>query len=59
MAKFREAPCEFYICHGECKKNRDADYNKLCQTCNGYRPRPGYKSIGNAKRHKEKTKYIE
>lgn len=61
MAKFREAPCEYYICHGEvCQKGfKDAIQNGRCQTCKKYRPRKGYKSVGNAKRNAEKNRYVE
>lgn len=39
MAKFRETPCKFYICKGECEKNRAAEYKRYCQKCNKYVPR--------------------
>ena len=60
MAKYREAPCENYVCKGECKKGfKDASQAGRCQTCAKYRPRKGYKSVGNLKRNKEKARYIE
>lgn len=60
MAKYREAPCENYVCVGDCKKgHKDAKQNGRCQTCSDYRARKGYKSIGNAKRKAEKNRYIE
>ena len=60
MAKYREAPCERFVCHGECSKgHKDAAQNGICQTCKDYLPRKGYKSIGDAKRRKEKNKYYE
>ena len=59
MAHFREAPCIHYVCKGECKKGRDAEQNGICQTCSKYRPRKGYKSVGNEKRKKERYKYYE
>lgn len=60
MAKFREAPCEFYICKGECKKGiNDAAQRGRCQTCAKYRPRKGFKSVGKQKRNASLNKYIE
>lgn len=60
MAKFREAPCEFYVCKGECSKGfKDASQTGRCQTCEKYRGRKGYKSPGKEKRAKEKARYIE
>ena len=62
MAKDRLAVCEYYICKGECKKNRDAEQNGYCQTCNKYKPRKGSKRIvrelkNKYKKEKEKNKY--
>lgn len=40
MAKFREIPCEFYVCLHNCSKGRkDAEHKGICQTCSKYRPR--------------------
>lgn len=39
MAKFRETPCKFYVCKGECEKNRTAEYKGYCQKCDKYTPR--------------------
>lgn len=45
MAKTREEPCISYVCHGECKKGRDADHKGYCQKCNLYKPRCKRKHI--------------
>ena len=39
MAKFREIPCLYYVCKGECKKGRDAEQYGYCQKCGKYQPR--------------------
>lgn len=59
MAKLREAPCQYYVCKGECKKGRDAEQNGICQTCAKYYPRKGFKSGSRRKRQQEKEKYVE
>lgn len=60
MANYKEAPCQYYICKGECSKGfKDASQKGRCQTCKKYRPRKGYVSTGNAKRRQEKNRYIE
>ncbi len=56
MAKFREAPCEHYIKHGECSKGRKAEQRGICQTCDKYCPRRGYKAVGNKKRNQLREK---
>ena len=63
--KTREVQCEFYICHGECTKGKDADFYGLCQTCPQYKKLPGGKPArtdNRAKklekiRHKEERNY--
>lgn len=39
MAKARETPCLYYICKGECSKNRQAEHKGYCQRCDKYKPR--------------------
>ena len=39
MAKYREIPCKYYICAGQCQKGREADHAHYCQKCNKYEPR--------------------
>lgn len=39
MAADRQTPCMYYICAGECKKNRKAEHKGYCQHCNKYKPR--------------------
>ena len=52
MAKFRETPCMYYICLGECKKGkRDATHKGRCQTCDKYVPRAKVRRV-NQKRLK-------
>lgn len=55
--KDRLAPCIYYICKGQCKYNKDAEQNKLCQHCDKYVPRKGFKKSD--KRRKEKERYYE
>lgn len=57
MAKDRLAPCQFYICKGECSKGKNAEQNKTCKTCSKYRPRKGFKVVN--KKREEKYKYYE
>lgn len=37
--KFKEVPCENYICIYECKLGRMAEHFGYCQKCNKYIPR--------------------
>lgn len=40
MAVYREIPCKYYVCKGECQKGKkDAEHNGRCQTCSKYKPR--------------------
>ena len=41
MAKDRERVCAYYVCEGQCLKGREGTFNKACQTCNKYNPKPG------------------
>lgn len=52
----REIPCEFYVCKGECKKNRKASHSKACQICNLYRPRSRKPHKGNGSKHAKAKK---
>ena len=56
--KDRLAPCQFYICKGKCSKGREAEQKGLCQHCDKYRPRKGWKNT-NDKRRKERYKYYD
>ena len=58
MAKDRLAPCEYYICKGQCSKGKEAEQKGLCQHCDKYRPRKGWKNT-NDKRRKERYKYYD
>ena len=37
----REIQCEFYICHGQCRKNKKADFYGICQHCQLYIKKKG------------------
>lgn len=50
MAKFREAPCQYYLNEGNCSKGRDGTYKNYCQRCNKYNPRKGYVCKPNKKK---------
>jgi hypothetical protein len=43
MAKGREIQCLHYICEHQCDLGKDAVFRKLCQTCSGYKKKPGAK----------------
>ena len=55
--KDRLAPCIYYICKGECTKGRNAKQKKLCQTCDKYKARKGFKVVN--KKKENKYKYYE
>lgn len=50
MAKYREAPCQFYICMHDCKKGKDAEHNGTCQHCREYLARKGFQYTVNKKK---------
>ena len=49
MAKYRETPCEFYICLGPCAKGRNAEHNGYCQKCGLYKPRAKVRHVNKKK----------
>ncbi len=55
--KDRLAPCIYYECKGQCSKGFEAEQKGICQHCNKYQARKGFKIID--KRRKEKEKYKE
>lgn len=57
--KDRIESCEFYVCKGECKKGRDADYSKYCQKCSLYKPRVRKKHINLKKKKLENIRKNE
>lgn len=59
MAHYRETPCEFYICKNSCKKDKKAEHNGLCQTCDKYRPRAKVRHINKKKQYLDKLKRKE
>ena len=60
MAKFREEPCEYYVCENHpCKKNRDATHGKYCQKCGAYKPRAKVRHLNRKKQELEKIRRKE
>lgn len=59
MAKDRLTPCLYYICKGECKKDRDADYGGYCQKCDKYKPRARVRHLNQKKQKLEKIRKRE
>lgn len=57
MSKERLAPCIYYVCKGKCDKGRNAEQKKLCQTCDKYKARKGFKVVN--KKKENKYKYYE
>lgn len=55
--KDKLAPCQYYICKGECQKGFEAEQKGICQHCKKYRARKGFKVSD--KRYKEKNKYYD
>ena len=59
MAKDRLTPCLYYICKGECEKNRDAEHNGYCQKCDKYKPRVHEHHVNHKKEKLEKIRKKE
>lgn len=59
MARYRETPCNFYICFGQCIKKRDAEHKGYCQRCDKYKPRARVKHRNKKKDEIEKQKRKE
>lgn len=59
MAKYREDPCEFYICINQCSKGRKAVHEKYCQKCELYVPRCKQKHENRKKKELEKVRKKE
>lgn len=59
--KTREIQCKFYICHGKCTKNKEADFYGICQHCGRYEKKEGVKPnrIDNRKKKMDKIKNKE
>ncbi len=51
MAHYRETPCLYYICKGECTKGRDAEHGNYCQKCDKYFPRVKERHINKKKKY--------
>lgn len=58
MAKYREMPCMYYICVGECKKGRVAEHKGYCQKCAKYRPRAKGHFVNKKRQYNEKQRSI-
>ena len=56
MSKYRETPCKFYICRGECSKGRAAEHKTYCQHCSKYYPRAKVRHINQKKRYNEQQR---
>ena len=56
MAKFRETPCKYYICKGQCEKGKEAEYKGLCQHCSKYEPRYKMKHKNRKRKEVEKAR---
>lgn len=59
MAKDRIEPCKFYICEGQCIKNRTANHKGYYQKCSKYVPRVRKKHINEKKQKLEKIRRDE
>ena len=53
--KDRGVVCKFYICEGSCSKGREGTFNKYCQKCDKYFPRPGGKNTKEDRRKEKRT----
>lgn len=56
MSKFREIPCIYYVCYGQCSKGRAAAYKSYCQHCDKYVPRVKGTLPNKKKLYEEKSK---
>ena len=56
MAKDRIEPCKYYICAGQCSKNREANHRGYWQKCDKYVPRVRRKHINKKKEKIEKLR---
>lgn len=61
MAKYREDPCMYYVCKGQCKKGMDADHKGHCQHCSKYRARARVRHVNQKKIaiQKEKARIMD
>ena len=59
MAKFREAPCKYYLNEGNCSKGRVGTYRTYCQKCSKYDPRKGYVCKPNKKKEEKYKEHKE
>lgn len=54
--KTREIQCKFYICHGQCSKNKEASFYGICQKCQLYEKKDGVKPNRSDNRKKKMDK---
>ena len=59
MAADRQTPCLYYICAGQCTKDRKADHAHYCQKCSKYRPRAKVRYTNRKKEKLEKIRKEE
>lgn len=59
MAKQREEVCKFYVCEGNCSKNREANFRGYCQRCTKYEARCKAKHLNKKREYNERLKSIE
>lgn len=57
--KDREIVCEHYVCKGNCKLGKNADFRGLCQTCPSYRKLAGAKPARIDSRRKKLDKILK
>lgn len=56
MSNYRETPCKYYICFGECSKGRKAEQKGYCQHCGKYMPRARIHYVNKKKLYNEKIR---
>lgn len=49
MSKTREIACLYYVCEGNCDKDRKAEINGYCQHCDLYTKRAHIKTVNRKK----------
>lgn len=56
MSKYRENPCKYYLCYGECSKGREAAHTGYCQHCDKYCPHAKVHHINKKKQYNERQR---
>lgn len=57
--KDREIVCIYYENEGNCSKGREGTFNRKCQTCSLYTPRPGSRPRRKDLRREKKEKAMK